>query len=86
MNREASPALPGVCCPARGFAIGSLFATSFGKQLVIAWVVAAATTVLGLVLSAVADMPTGPSLVSCFGAILALFVVARTFLPQRSLE
>ena len=59
-----------------------LFAGRFGSQLVLAWVVAAITTVLGLAFSAAADMPTGSSLVSCFGAVLVLFVVARALLPK----
>ncbi len=68
--------IPGACA--------LLLAERFGSQLCIAWAVAVATTVLGLILSAVADMPTGPSLVSCFGAVLVLFAAARTFLPKRS--
>ena len=68
--------IPGACA--------SLFVERFGTQLVLAWAVAAVTTVFGLTLSAVGDMPTGPSLVSCFGAALVLFVVARSFVPNRS--
>jgi ABC-type Mn2+/Zn2+ transport system permease subunit len=49
----------------------------------VAWVVAAVTTVLGLSLSAVGDMPTGASLVSCFGAVLVLFALLRTMFPNR---
>ena len=68
--------IPGACA--------LLFAGRFGSQLVLAWVVAGVTTVLGLALSAVGDMPTGPSLVSSFGAVLVLFSVVRTILPKRS--
>ena len=68
--------IPGACA--------SLFANRFGSQLILAWAVAAGTTVFGLALSAVGDMPTGSSLVSCFGAILVLFAVARAVLPNRS--
>jgi zinc/manganese transport system permease protein len=57
-----------------------LFATGFGHQLVAAWVVALVLTVAGLVLSAAGDMPTGPSLVSCFGAALVVCAVARKVL------
>jgi zinc/manganese transport system permease protein len=68
--------IPGACAV--------LFADRFRVQLVVAWAVAAATTVFGLALSAIADMPTGSSLVSCFGAVLVFFAVARTFLRKRS--
>ena len=66
--------IPGACA--------SLFADRFGSQLAIAWIVAAVTTVFGLALSAVGDMPTGSSLVSCFGAVLVLFAIARAILPN----
>ncbi len=68
--------IPGACA--------SLFADRFGAQLAMAWAVAVATTVLGLALSALADMPTGSSIVSCFGAVLVVFAIARTFVPMRS--
>ena len=58
-------------------ACAALVAERFHIQLVVAWVVAAVTTVLGLSLSAVGDMPTGASLVSCFGAVLVLFALLR---------
>ena len=66
--------IPGACA--------SLFAERFGAQLGLAWAVALITTVLGLALSAVGDMPTGSSLVSCFGAVLVFFVLARALLPK----
>ena len=56
--------IPGACA--------SLFADRFGSRLAFAWAVATLTTVFGLALSAIADMPTGSSLVSCFGAVLVL--------------
>ena len=62
--------IPGVCA--------SLVTGRFRSQLGVAWIVAAITTVLGLAVSALADMPTGASLVSCFGAVLVLFAVARS--------
>ena len=68
--------IPGACA--------SLFAKRFGFRLGMAWVVAVVTTVFGLALSAVGDMPTGSSLVSCFGAVLVLFAIARALLPRRS--
>jgi zinc/manganese transport system permease protein len=63
-------------------ACATLFADHFGRQLLVAWVVAVATTVVGLVVSAVGVMPTGPSLVSCFGAALVLCAVGRTVLGK----
>ena len=68
--------IPGACA--------SLFVKRFGFRLGMAWVVAVVTTVFGLALSAVGDMPTGSSLVSCFGAVLVLFAVARALLPKRN--
>ena len=63
-------------------ACAALFANGFGRQLVAAWVVAVVITVAGLVLSAAGDMPTGASLVSCFGAALVVCVVARNVLKR----
>lgn len=60
-----------------------LLARRFGAQLVVAWVVAAITTVVGLGTSAVGDMPTGASLVACFGAMLVLVAVVRSVLGKR---
>ena len=68
--------IPGACA--------SLFAERFGRQLVLAWVVATVTTVLGLAVSAAGDLPTGSSLVSCFGAVLVLFAAARAVAGRRS--
>ena len=58
-------------------ACGILFAQGFGVQLAIAWFVALATTVAGLCVSALWDMPTGASLVSCFGGALAVCILLR---------
>ena len=68
--------IPGACA--------SLFAQRFGVQLGIAWALSAAVTLFGLALSAVADMPTGPSLVTCFGAALVLCGLARAIVSKRS--
>ncbi len=58
-------------------ACGKLFEDHFGPQLLIAWGVAVLTTIIGLFVSAVWDMPTGSSLVSCFGGILVICIVVR---------
>ncbi len=63
-------------------ACAALFATGFGRQLIAAWVVAVVVTVAGLVLSAAGDMPTGASLVSCFGAALVVCVVVRNVMRK----
>lgn len=60
-----------------------LFAERFGTQLVVAWAVAVLATLAGLLLSAVADLPTGSSLVSCFGAALVVSVILRTRMKKK---
>lgn len=65
-------------------ACGKLFGNSFGPQLVIAWGVAVLTTIIGLFVSAVWDMPTGSSLVSCFGGILVICIVLRWILKGKA--
>ncbi|MBN2561790.1 MAG: metal ABC transporter permease [Phycisphaerae bacterium] len=64
-------------------ACAALFTDRFGTQLVIAWLVALFTALAGLFLSAVGDMPTGSSLVSCFGAVLAVCAVLSTPLRRK---
>ena len=65
-------------------ACGKLFGNSFGSQLVIAWGIAVLTTIIGLFVSAVWDMPTGSSLVSCFGGILVVCIVLRWILKGKA--
>ena len=62
-------------------ACASLVGNRFGSQLVIAWIVSIIITVVGLAVSALGDMPTGSSLVSCFGATLVLFILVRKLRP-----
>ncbi len=57
-------------------ACGTLFASRFHTQLIIAWIVALVTTVIGLTYSTLADMETGSSLVSSFGAVLVICALA----------
>jgi zinc/manganese transport system permease protein len=64
-------------------ACATLFADGFGRQLVVAWIVAVAVTAAGLVLSAVGDLPTGASLVSSFGLALVVCVTARAVLGRQ---
>jgi zinc/manganese transport system permease protein len=63
-------------------ACGKLLAGRFGTQLAMSWLVALITTVAGLALSALADMPTGSSLVSAFG--LALVICSFIHMSRRS--
>ena len=65
-------------------ACGKLFGNSFGSQLLIAWGVAVSTTVAGLFVSAVWDMPTGSSLVSCFGGVLVLCILLRWLIIRKA--
>lgn len=58
-------------------ACASLFAGRFATQLILAWIVAVVTTLIGLFASAAGDIPTGPSLVVCFGAVLVVCAMAR---------
>lgn len=60
-------------------ACAALLAERFGSQLGIAWLVSALTTAAGLLVSAVADLPTGSSLVGCFGVVLVTCVALRSF-------
>jgi len=60
----------------------ALFASGFRPQVIISWSVAIVGTVIGLVLSAAGDMPTGASLVSCFGVMLLICAVVRTVLRR----
>ena len=55
----------------------SLLARGFGRQLVLAIVLALAGTLAGLWLSFVADLPTGAAIVSVLGALPVLTALAR---------
>jgi zinc/manganese transport system permease protein len=66
--------IPAVCA--------SLLAKSFARRLVVAWGIAVAASVIGLALSAVKDLPTGPSLVATFGAVLVLCALVRPMVPR----
>jgi len=61
--------IPAVCA--------SMLVSGFGRRLSVAWGIAVVASVAGLALSAVKDLPTGPSLVATFGAILALCALVR---------
>jgi len=61
--------IPAVCA--------SMLVKSFGRRLGVAWGIAVVASVIGLALSAVKDLPTGPSLVATFGAVLVLCALVR---------
>jgi len=61
--------IPAVCA--------SMLVRGFGRRLGVAWGIAVVASVVGLALSAVKDLPTGPSLVATFGAILVLCAMVR---------
>jgi zinc/manganese transport system permease protein len=65
-------------------ACATLLIDRFGAQVAIAWLVGVGTTLVGLAVSAVGDMPTGPSLVSSFGAVLVGVFLVRALAAKRS--
>ncbi len=61
--------IPAVCA--------GMLVRGFGRRLLVAWGIAVVASVVGLALSAVKDLPTGPSLVATFGAVLVLCALVR---------
>jgi zinc/manganese transport system permease protein len=58
--------------------IAFLFASTPGKMLAIAWLTGTAATVVGLWVSYVSDLPTGPVVVCAFAlALIVAFIVRR---------
>ncbi len=68
--------IPAVCA--------MMFVDSFFRTLLMAWGIALGVSFLGLSLSAWKDLPTGPSLVATFGAILVLCIIFRLFTARIS--
>jgi zinc/manganese transport system permease protein len=60
-------------------ALAGLFAQGVGRRLVIAWALGGALTALGLYASWVWDLPTGPAIVSAFGAATAAVGLVAAF-------
>src|SRR6185295_8182362 len=56
--------------------VAVLFAERIGVRLVIGWTVATLVSALGVWISYYQDLPSGPVIVVCFGAFLALAGVA----------
>jgi zinc/manganese transport system permease protein len=53
-------------------ALAVLFTKSLGRRLLLAWALGAVLTACGLYASWIWDLPTGPAIVSAFGAAMAL--------------
>lgn len=59
-------------------ALAGLFAASLRRRLVLAWAVGTALTAVGLYASWTWDLPTGPAIVTAFGAATALVALGFT--------
>jgi ABC-type Mn2+/Zn2+ transport system permease subunit len=54
------------------------------KQLVFGWIMGTAVSVIGLYISYVADIPSGPTVVTLYGAMLALIALALYLFRAKS--
>ena len=64
--------------------IGSLFADTFGKRLIIGWAVSVVVSVAGMILSYKLDTPTAATVVCTFGAVLLLAAIVQRLTPHRA--
>jgi len=62
--------VPAVC--------GTILATDWGKRLAIGWVIAAASSLLGLWASYKMDLPTGAAIVVASGLMLAIVGIFKS--------
>jgi zinc/manganese transport system permease protein len=62
-----------------------MFAEDIGKRLAIGWTMGTVVSALGVYLSLVLDLPTGPAIVCTFGAVLALLALVRVMVPRRAM-
>ena len=62
-----------------------LFAENIGKRLAIGWTMGTVVSALGVYLSLVLDLPTGPTIVCTFGLMLAVMAAVRLMLPRRAI-
>ena len=60
-----------------------LYSHSIGRRLAIGWIMGAIVSAVGVYMSLMLDLPTGPTIVCTFGAALALMAVARPFLLKQ---
>ncbi len=61
-----------------------LFAESIGRRLAIGWAMGTVVSALGVYLSLVLDLPTGPTIVCTFGLVLAIVASLRALVPARA--
>jgi zinc/manganese transport system permease protein len=61
-----------------------LFSDNIGTRLAIGWTMGTVVSALGVYLSLVLDLPTGPAIVCTFGAVLALMALVRVMVPRRA--
>ncbi|MBI3467636.1 MAG: metal ABC transporter permease [Planctomycetes bacterium] len=66
--------VPAVCA--------TLLARNIGTRLVVGWAIGFMASVLGLSFSVLFDLPTGESVVTAFGGLLAIVALARWVLPR----
>jgi zinc/manganese transport system permease protein len=55
--------------------VGALFSTQFKSQFLVGSIVSTATSLIGLVLSFNLDLPTGATLVCCFGLVFIFAII-----------
>jgi zinc/manganese transport system permease protein len=63
-----------------------LYAESIGRRLAIGWVMGAIVSAVGVYMSLVLDLPTGPTIVCTFGVALALMATVRPFVHKQRHE
>ncbi|MDX9722675.1 MAG: iron chelate uptake ABC transporter family permease subunit [Myxococcota bacterium] len=61
-----------------------MLTTSWRRQLLIGWVVGVLVSVVGLTMSYVADLPTGPAVIGTYGAVLLTVAAVRYVLAHNS--
>jgi zinc/manganese transport system permease protein len=62
---------------------GMLYADRVGSRLTLGWVMGGITSMLGMYMSVLFDLPTGATIVCTFGGILALMAAVRPLLRPR---
>jgi zinc/manganese transport system permease protein len=60
-----------------------LYSESIGKRLAIGWTMGTLVSAIGVYMSLVLDLPTGPTIVCTFGAALAIMAAVRPLLQPR---
>jgi zinc/manganese transport system permease protein len=63
-----------------------LYSESIGRRLAIGWIMGIIVSAVGVYMSLVLDLPTGPTIVCTFGAALALMAIARPFLLKHAVS